>query len=80
MAPSTAAAQLKEQGNALFIKKDFVRAHDKYTEAIAIDGRNAVLHANRSACSFGMGKCVSAFRVSILGRLSIRGDACQCSV
>ncbi|KAF8126941.1 hypothetical protein EV363DRAFT_1346694 [Boletus edulis] len=59
MAPSTAAAQLKEQGNALFIKKDFVRAHDKYTEAIAIDGQNAVLHANRSACSFGMGKCVS---------------------
>jgi len=55
MAPST-AEQLKEEGNAFFVKKDFVHAHEKYSEAIAIDGQNAVLYANRSACSFGMSK------------------------
>lgn len=55
MVPST-AVQLKEEGNALFVKKDFVRAYEKYTEAITIDGQNAVLYANRSACSYGMGK------------------------
>lgn len=55
MAPPT-AAQLKEEGNALFVKKDFARAYEKYTEAIAVDGQNAVLYANRCACSHGMDK------------------------
>ncbi|KAF8843782.1 hypothetical protein BDN67DRAFT_896356 [Paxillus ammoniavirescens] len=55
------ASQLKDEGNALFMKKDYLLAHDKYTEAIAIDGQNAVLYANRSACSFGMAKYVDAF-------------------
>jgi hypothetical protein len=50
------ASQLKDEGNALFVKKDYPLAHDRYTEAIAIDGQNAVLYANRSACSFGMAK------------------------
>ncbi|KAI9574032.1 hypothetical protein HD554DRAFT_582539 [Boletus coccyginus] len=59
MAPST-AEQLKAEGNAFFIKKDFVRAYDKYSEAIAIDGQNAVLYANRSACSFGMSNFIDA--------------------
>ncbi|KAF8554466.1 hypothetical protein OG21DRAFT_1476945 [Imleria badia] len=40
MAPST-AVQLKEEGNALFVKKHYARAHEKYSEAIAIDGQNA---------------------------------------
>ncbi|KAI9574036.1 hypothetical protein HD554DRAFT_583804 [Boletus coccyginus] len=61
MAPST-VDQLKDEGNALFVKKDFVRAHDKYSEAIAIDDQNAVLYANRSACSFGMNKYIDALR------------------
>lgn len=55
MAPST-AAQLKEEGNALFVQKHFACAYEKYSEAIAVDDQNAVLYANRSACSLGMGK------------------------
>ncbi|KAI9574033.1 hypothetical protein HD554DRAFT_2183364 [Boletus coccyginus] len=61
MVPST-TEQLKQEGNALFVKKDFVAAHEKYSEAIAIDGQNAVLYANRSACSFGMSKFIDALR------------------
>jgi Flp pilus assembly protein TadD len=43
-------AQLKEQGNSLFVAKNHEEAASKYTEAIALDGRNAILYANRAAC------------------------------
>lgn len=50
------AAVLKDEGNALFAKKDYSAAYTKYTEAIAEDGQNAVLYANRAACSLNTQK------------------------
>ncbi|KAL1712720.1 hypothetical protein EV715DRAFT_259236 [Schizophyllum commune] len=44
------ADKLKEEGNALFAKKQYGLAALKYTEAIEIDEGNAVLWANRAAC------------------------------
>ncbi|TCD61455.1 hypothetical protein EIP91_008412 [Steccherinum ochraceum] len=51
-ATKPSADALKEEGNALFAKKDYEAAIRKYTEALKLDENNAVLHANRSACSF----------------------------
>jgi hypothetical protein len=48
------AAKLKEEGNKLFVEKDFARAAAKYAEAIAEDGTNAVLYANRAACHLAL--------------------------
>ncbi|KAI0072379.1 TPR-like protein [Panus rudis PR-1116 ss-1] len=50
------AKQLKEEGNALFAKKEYEDAHQKYSEAINHDKQNAILFANRAACSFAMGR------------------------
>ena len=41
--------RLKAEGNALHSKGDYAKARSKYTEAIALDGENAVLYANRAA-------------------------------
>lgn len=50
------AAKLKDEGNALFIKKKYSEAHAKYTEAIAMDDQNAVFFANRAACLLNLNK------------------------
>jgi stress-induced-phosphoprotein 1 len=50
--------RLKEEGNALFVQKDFVPAILKYSEAITLDGNNAVLYANRSACRYSLKQSV----------------------
>ncbi|KAI0358986.1 hypothetical protein OH77DRAFT_1420503 [Trametes cingulata] len=55
-----AAAQLKAEGNTLFQAKDFVGAYEKYTQAISHDGENAILYANRSACSLALGRRLDA--------------------
>ncbi|TCD68807.1 hypothetical protein EIP91_009674 [Steccherinum ochraceum] len=47
----TLAVQLKNEGNALFARRDYRAAHHKYTLAINEDDNNAVLYANRAACS-----------------------------
>jgi hypothetical protein len=44
------ASHLKAEGNKLVAAGDHVRAASKYTEAIALDGKNAILFANRAAC------------------------------
>ena len=49
-------AKLKEEGNALYAKKDFSRAYDKYTNALDEGGDNAVLYANRAACGMNLMK------------------------
>lgn len=54
--PSSLAAELKEKGNKLFVAKDYTAAYYKYSEAIELDANNAVLHANRAACSLVIGK------------------------
>jgi stress-induced-phosphoprotein 1 len=50
------SAQLKDLGNELFKKQDYVGAIIKYTEAIALDDKNAVLYANRAACNHALNK------------------------
>ncbi|TCD68826.1 hypothetical protein EIP91_009693 [Steccherinum ochraceum] len=54
------AAQLKDAGNALFAKKDYEAANDKYTEALKLDENNAVLYANRSACFYNVKRYLDA--------------------
>lgn len=48
------ADALKAEGNKLFGAKKFSEAAIKYSEAIDIDGQNAVLYANRAACHLNM--------------------------
>ena len=43
------AEQLKAEGNALHAKGNYVGARSKYSEAIQLDGENAILYANRAA-------------------------------
>ena len=50
------AAQLKDEGNKLYVGKDYAAAYGKYSEAIDLDSKNAVLYANRAACSLTMDK------------------------
>ncbi|KAG2126940.1 hypothetical protein DEU56DRAFT_821582 [Suillus clintonianus] len=52
--------QLKNEGNELFRKQDFVGALAKYTEAIALDDKNAILYANRAACNHGLNRYLDA--------------------
>lgn len=59
---TTSGSSLKNEGNALFGKHNFVAAAAKYREAIALDDQNAILHANLSACHFSMKQQV-IFRV-----------------
>lgn len=54
------ATQLKDKGNELFKKQDYVGAIIKYTEAIALDDKNAVLYANRAACHHALNKYLDA--------------------
>ncbi|KAF5344741.1 hypothetical protein D9758_015296 [Tetrapyrgos nigripes] len=42
--------KLKDDGNELYVAKDYVSAIAKYTEAIELDGSNALVWANRAAC------------------------------
>lgn len=44
----------------LFRKQDYVGALSKYTEAIALDDKNAVLYANRAACYHGLNRYIDA--------------------
>ncbi|KAF8665789.1 hypothetical protein AX16_000235 [Volvariella volvacea WC 439] len=44
---------LKDQGNKAFAAKDYDKAIDLFTQAIALDPRNHVLYSNRSAAKAG---------------------------
>jgi hypothetical protein len=48
------AEELKAQGNALHLKKDFPSAYKKYTEAIEEDDTNPIFYSNRAASSLVM--------------------------
>jgi tetratricopeptide (TPR) repeat protein len=47
------AAALKDQGNKAFAAKDYDKAIDLFTQAIAVDSANHVLYSNRSAALVG---------------------------
>lgn len=42
---------VKAEGNALHVARKYREAYAKYSEAIEADGHNAILFANRAACS-----------------------------
>lgn len=44
---------LKDQGNKAFAAKDYDKAIDFFTKAIALDSKNHVLWSNRSAAKAG---------------------------
>lgn len=54
MSDGSKVQQLKVDGNKLFSQQDFKGAYAKYSDAIAEDGANAVLYANRAACNIGL--------------------------
>ncbi|OSD05835.1 hypothetical protein PYCCODRAFT_1361536 [Trametes coccinea BRFM310] len=56
MANPSEAERLKAEGNALFVKNDFSRAYEKFTQAIKHDEENAILYSNRAACSLGLSR------------------------
>jgi stress-induced-phosphoprotein 1 len=49
-------ASLKEQGGAAFKAKEFDKAIDLYTKAIAENGSDHTLYSNRSACFYNQNK------------------------
>ena len=50
------AEALKAEANALHLAHKYREAYAKYSEAIAEDGENAVLYANRAASSLELGE------------------------
>lgn len=54
------AEKLKQSGNALMSSKKFDQAIDSYTQAIALDGTNAVYYSNRAAAYSSKGDYLSA--------------------
>ncbi len=48
------AEALKQEANALYQGRKFKEAYTKYSEAIGFDDSNAILFANRAACSLEM--------------------------
>jgi hypothetical protein len=56
MTDNSKAAQLKDEGNKFFAQQDYVQAFTKYSDAITEDATNAILFANRAACSLAMNK------------------------
>ena len=52
-----AAEALKAEANVLYASRKFKEAHAKYSEAIQLDDANAILFANRAACSLEMREC-----------------------
>lgn len=53
-------AKLKEEGNRFFKEGDFIKAHEKYTEALRYDSSNSVIYSNRSLVSAKLEKYESA--------------------
>lgn len=51
--PATQANALKDLGNKAFSAKDYDKAIDLFSQAIAIDPKNHVLYSNRSAAKAG---------------------------
>lgn len=50
--------RLKDEGNAYFIKKDYIQAASLYSEAILLDENNAILYANRATCRLALAEYV----------------------
>jgi hypothetical protein len=62
MTDNSQAVKLKDEGNKFFLQQEYVQAFIKYSDAIDVDPTNAVLFANRAACSLAMQKCDTIVR------------------
>ncbi|EIW64990.1 uncharacterized protein TRAVEDRAFT_62337 [Trametes versicolor FP-101664 SS1] len=69
------AASLKAEGNALFKAKDHRGAYEKYTQAISLDDKNAILYCNRAACSLALARRLDAAEDADMGSLSTQREA-----
>ncbi|KAF7331762.1 Activator of Hsp70 and Hsp90 chaperones [Mycena kentingensis (nom. inval.)] len=58
----SSAAELKDAGNKAFAAKDFDKAIDFFTQAIALDPKNHVLYSNRSASYAGKKQWADALK------------------
>merc|ERR1711991_423595 len=54
--PTPAAKAKKDEGNVFFKNKDYEKAIEKYTEAIALDSSDVTFFSNRSACYAALNK------------------------
>ncbi|TDL17191.1 hypothetical protein BD410DRAFT_730338 [Rickenella mellea] len=50
------AISLKNAGNALYASQDYIQAYEKFTSAIELDSKNAILFSNRAACELAMNR------------------------
>lgn len=66
MSTAELVAKLKDEGNVFFLKKDYASAAAKYTEAIKIDGENAILYSNRAACRLNLKTYIPRIRTNFL--------------
>ncbi|OAX32803.1 hypothetical protein K503DRAFT_576173 [Rhizopogon vinicolor AM-OR11-026] len=73
----TVALQLKNEGNELYRKQDYVGALAKYSEALTLDNKNAVLFVNRAACNYGLNKYLNTLEdaQTVLRQCHIHGLA-----
>lgn len=64
MSQDTKSAQLKAEGNTLFLQGQYGLASVKYEEAIDAGGDNAILYANRAACFLSLKRLVHYFEIT----------------
>ena len=62
------ALQLKKQGNAHFVKKEWQEAHDYYSQAIVANPKDAAFYSNRSACSISLHHPQEALEDAVIAR------------
>lgn len=55
-----AATAKKNEGNAFFKDKKYEEAIARYSEAIALDGKDVTFYSNRSACYAALEKYAEA--------------------
>jgi ankyrin repeat protein len=62
------AADLKAQGNAHFVKKEWKQAHTFYSQAIQASPKDAAFYSNRSACNMMMQQPEAALEDAVMAR------------
>lgn len=53
---SARVAELKAEGNAFYLQKNLEAAANKYSKALEIDDKNAIIYCNRAACRLGQSR------------------------
>jgi tetratricopeptide (TPR) repeat protein len=61
--------KVKAEGDALFAQKRFKEAYVKYSDAIKLDGNNAILYGNHATSALSMNEYVLHFNYNVNVRL-----------